>query len=179
MIKIILGIVIGTIALIGVFLVLDPNVGIVPANTNDVSEIDKNTFSIVVEGAVYKPGSYTMKDGDVMSDLIEAAGGVKSNADSRAYYEDAVLVSGMNYYIASKYDADDLCNNTELDKVNINLDDVSKLTTVSGITTTIANSIVTYRNENGLFSTVEGLMEVYGIGNATYKKIRNYVILHE
>ena len=50
---------------------------------------------------------------------------------------------------------------------------------VSGVTTSIASSIVSYRTENGMFNTIEQLMDVYGIGNATYHKIRNYVILHE
>ncbi len=65
-----------------------------------------------------------------------------------------------------------------MDKVNVNSDDATTLATVSGITTTIANSIVSYRSENGEFSTLEQLLEVYGIGNATYRKIRGYVILH-
>ena len=86
--------------------------------------------------------------------------------------------SGVTYYIASKYDATDLCGASELDKVNVNIDDANALSKVNGITQTIANSIITYRSENGLFSTLEQLMEVYGIGNATYRKIRNYVILH-
>ena len=50
--------------------------------------------------------------------------------------------------------------------------------TVNGITTSIASSIVSYRTENGIFDTLEELMDVYGIGNATYHKIRGYVILH-
>lgn len=175
MIKILIGVVLVTVAVIATFLVLDPNVGIQSAG--EVTEV-ANTFSVVVEGEVYKTGSYTMKEGALMSDLIEAAGGITNNADERAYYEDAVLTSGMTYYIASKYDSNDLCNVSEVDKVNVNTDDATTLTAVSGITSTIANSIITYRNDSGLFSTLEQLMEVYGIGNATYRKIRNYVILH-
>ena len=63
--------------------------------------------------------------------------------------------------------------------MNINSDPVDVLTTINGLSATIANSIVTYRTENGIFDTIEELMEVYGIGNATYTKLRNYVTLHE
>ena len=36
------------------------------------------------------------------------------------------------------------------------------------------------RAENdGFFKTLEELLNVYGIGNATYRKVRDYVILHE
>ena len=175
MIKILIGVVLVTIAVIATFLVLDPNIGIQSAG--NVTEV-ANTFSVVVEGEVYKTGTYTLNEGALMSDLIEAAGGTTNNADERAYYETAVLTSGMTYYIASKYDATDLCNASEIDKVNVNSDDATTLASISGITSTIANSIVTYRSENGLFSTLEDLLQIYGIGNATYRKIRNYVVLH-
>ena len=175
MIKILIGVVVVTVAVIATFLVLDPNIGIQSvANVTEVA----NTFSVVVEGEVYKTGTYTLKDGALMSDLIEAAGGLTNNADERAFYETSILTSGMTYYIASKYDVTDLCNASEIEKVNINVDDAQTLATVNGITNTIANSIVAYRNDSGLFSSLEQLLEVYGIGNATYRKIRNYVILH-
>ena len=175
MIKILIGVVVVTVAVIATFLVLDPNIGIQSvANVTEVA----NTFFVVVEGEVYKTGTYTLKDGALMSDLIEAAGGLTNNADERAFYETSILTSGMTYYIASKYDVTDLCNASEIEKVNINVDDAQTLATVNGITNTIANSIVTYRNDSGLFSSLEQLLEVYGIGNATYRKIRNYVILH-
>ena len=175
MIKILIGVVLVTVAVIATFLVLDPNVGIQSAG--NVTEV-ANSFSVVVEGEVYKTGTYTLKEGALMSDLLEACGGPTEKADDRAYYEDAVLTKGSTYYIASKFDSTDLCNLSEVDKANVNTDDANTLAGVSGITQSIANSIVTYRSENGLFSTLEQLMEVYGIGNATYHKIRNYVILH-
>lgn len=178
MIKLIIGVIIAAVATITVFMVLDPNLSITKNGTNDTAEVDSHTFSATVEGAVYKPGSYTMKENATMQDLIESAGGTSSNADSRAYYEDALITSGVTYYIASKYDASDVCSSSEITKVNINSDSVDTLQTIDGISSTIANSIVNYRTANGLFSTLEQLQEVYGIGNATYKKIRNYVILH-
>ena len=113
-----------------------------------------------------------------MLDLISAAGGTSANADDLAYFDEAPLKSGSSYYIACKYDETDICSKNEITKVNINEDDAATLMTVNGITTSIASSIVSYRTENGIFDTVEELMEVYGIGNATYHKIRNYVVLH-
>ena len=177
MVKVLIGVVAVTIAVIAVFLFLDPKVGIVQTNSA-VTEVSNNTFSVAVEGEVYKPGTYTLDEGKTLIDLIEAAGGITSSADERAYYETAELVNGSTYYIASLYDSTDLCNNEQVNKVNINNDDANTLASVNGITSTIANSIVTYRNENGMFSTLEQLQEVYGIGPATYKKIRGYVILH-
>lgn len=175
MFKIMIGVVVVAIAVITAFMIIDPKMQASTAGT--VTEV-ANTFSVAIEGEVYKTGNYTMKDGSTMLDLITTAGGTTVNADSRAYYEEALLTKGMTYYIASKYDASDVCSASEVSKVNVNTDEAETLTTVSGITSTIANSIISYRSEKGIFATLEELMEVYGIGNATYRKIRNYVILH-
>ena len=176
MIKILIGVAIAAIVVIGAFLVLDPSIGI--TRTGDPITEVAETFSVAVEGAVYKSGSYTLKDGATMLDLLDAAGGVTSQADPRAYYEEAVLTKGMTYYIASKFDASDLCNSEEILKANVNTDDAETMSQVDGLTLTLANYIITYREEHGYFSTLEQLQEVYRIGEATYKKIRNYVILH-
>jgi competence protein ComEA len=175
MFKILIGVVVVAIAVISAFMIIDPKLQAETAGT--VTEV-ANSFTVAIEGEVYKTGNFTMKEGSTMIDLIETAGGTTVNADSRAYYEEALLTKGMTYFIASRYDSSDICSASEVSKVNINVDDAETLTTVSGITSTLANSIITYRESNGIFATLEELMEVYGIGNATYRKIRNYVILH-
>lgn len=175
MFKILIGVVVVAIAVISAFMIIDPKLQAETAGT--VTEV-ANSFTVAIEGEVYKTGNFTMKEGSTMIDLIETAGGTTINADSRAYYEEALLTKGMTYFIASRYDSSDICSASEVSKVNINVDDAETLTTVSGITSTLANSIITYRESNGIFATLEELMEVYGIGNATYRKIRNYVILH-
>ena len=179
MIKILIGVVIVTVIVIATFIVLDPNTGIVNNGVQVTEVVDSHTLNVSVEGEVYKPGTYTLEEGKTLGDLIEDAGGLTSSADVRAFYETVELVSGSSYFIASLYDINDACNNDEINKVNINSDDATTLATANGITSTLANSIVTYRNENGLFQTLEQLQEVYGIGPATYKKVRGYVILHE
>lgn len=177
MIKVLIGVIVVTIAVIAAFLVLDPNIGITSTDA-PVTEVATNTFSVSIEGEIFIAGKYTMNQGATMGDLINTAGGLTNNADERAFYESTLLTNGMTYYIASKYDSTDLCNMSEVEKANVNNDTAETLATVNGITSTIANSIVTHRTEHGLFSSLEQLMEVYGIGNATYRKIRNYVILH-
>lgn len=180
MIKILIGVVVLTIAVIGAFLFLDPNSGLNATGGAQVTEVsDANTISITVEGEVYKPGTYTLEDGSTFKDLISAAGGATSNADDRAYYESAIVSNGMTYYIASKYDANDICNSQSITKVNLNTDDAATLSSINGISSTVGEAIVSYRASKGLFSTIEQIQEVYGVGSATYKKVRDYVILHE
>ena len=180
MAKVLIGVVIVAFIVIIGFLVIDPDLNPVQtANSNNITEISTQKGSkYTIEGEVYKSGTYVLSDGITMGDLLEAAGGTTANADNLAYYETAPLKAGTTYYIASKFDDNDICSKSEITKVNINQDDAQTLMSVNGITTSIASSIVSYRNENGNYNTIEDLLNVYGIGNATYHKIRNYVILH-
>ena len=180
MAKLLIGVVIVAFIVIIGFLVIDPDLNPVQtANSNNITEISTQKGSkYTIEGEVYKSGTYVLSDGITMGDLLEAAGGKTANADDLAYYETAPLKAGTTYYIASKFDDNDICSKSEITKVNINQDDAQTLMSVNGITTSIASSIVSYRNENGNYNTIEDLLNVYGIGNATYHKIRNYVILH-
>ena len=176
MYKVIIGVVIAAAVLIIGFMMIDPKVNN-NQTTNTTQTID-NGSAYTIEGEVNKPGTYVLSDGITMADLIQAGGGLTNNADDLAFFEQASLKAGNTYYIASKYDATDICNNDPIAKVNVNSDAADTLTSVNGITTSIASSIVSYRTSNGVFQTIEQLMEVYGIGNATYRKVRNFVTLH-
>ena len=181
MYKIIIGVLIATAVVIIGFLVIDQKFNNKNATTTTTeTDSGKNSAtSYTIEGEVNKAGTYSISgDSVTMADLIQASGGATNNADSLAYFDDAPLKAGSTYYIASKYDNNDVCNSAAITKVNINADSAETLTSINGITSSIASSIVSYRTSNGAFKTVEQLMEVYGIGNATYRKVRNYVILH-
>ena len=179
MVKIIIGAIVAAFIVIVGFLILDPELNVA---TNETAEVASNTTTsgkYSIEGEIKKAGTYSFSDTPTMDDLITAAGGLTSNADERSYYTTYELTEGKTYYIASFYDSDDLCGSSTIEKVNINTDDAETLSTINGISKTIATSIVSYRQENGDYKCLEDLLGVYGIGNATYRKIRNYVILHE
>lgn len=183
MFKIIIAVIIGAFVVIGGFLILDPNINL--TNQNNTQQIvedadDTNKITVTVEGEVAKTGSYTFESDSnpTFEELIDKAGGLTTNADERGFYYESELANGMVYYIPSLYDASDVCSKSAINKVNINEDSAEQLMSVSGITSSIASSIVSYRTSNGSFTTIEQLTDVYGIGNATYRKIRNYVILH-
>jgi len=177
MIKLIIGVVVAAAVVIGGFMLLN-NVGNSNSTTNNTVDVT-NTYSFTIEGEVNKPGSYILDENTTMDDLISAAGGLTKNGDTRSFYEETKLEAGSSYYIGGIYDSDDICSTDEIFKVNINKDDADTMMQISGITSSVAASIVSFRSQNGTYTTIEGLLDVYGIGNATYRKIRNYVILHE
>ena len=60
--------------------------------------------------------------------------------------------------------------------ININRADVETLTMLHGIGEALAGRIVTYREENGAFESIEELIEVRGIGDKTLEKIRDRIV---
>lgn len=177
MIKIIIGIIVAAILTLSGLLIIKPNVD--GSINNSGGSNDPNTLKVSISGEVENEGTYTLEEGATIGDLIEKAGGVTANADSRAYYEEIVVTGGNSYYISGLYNPNDICHTDEIEKVNINTDEAEKLMEINGISSSIAANIVSYRLSDGFFETLEELMNVYGIGNATYKRVRDYVILHE
>jgi len=175
MVKVIIGVIIAAFVVIGGFMLLDPKM-----SSNDTTIVDEtqtnNTFTI--EGEVVKPGTYSLAENSTMDDLITAAGGLTNNGDVRTYFSTTVLVSGNSYYVGGLKDATDVCSSEAITKVNINADTADTLMSVNGITSSVGSAIVSHRSEIGTYTYLEQLLDVYGIGNATYRKIRNYVILH-
>ncbi len=179
MFKIFIGILVVAFVAVIAFLVIDPNVNPFQNSGNITETLSDNVFTITVEGEVKKTGTYVLSDNATMSDLISAASGQTSNTDDLAYFDTASLKSGMTYYIAPKYDTSDVCSDVPISKVNINKASQESLMNINGFTAAVANSIISFRTSNGQFMTIEDLLDVYGIGSATYKKVRNYVTLHE
>lgn len=68
-------------------------------------------------------------------------------------------------------------NNSSSEKVLVNINTASKdeLMKVSGIGESKANSIIEYRNTNGLFKNIDEIKNVSGIGDALFEKIKDYI----
>ena len=62
-------------------------------------------------------------------------------------------------------------------KISINSASKEELMTLNGIGESKADAIINYRNENGLFKTIEDLKNVSGVGNSVFEKIKNNITL--
>ena len=60
-------------------------------------------------------------------------------------------------------------------KVNINTADIEELVKLPGIGETKAKAVIAYREAFGGFVSIEEIMEVKGIGQATYDKIKDLI----
>lgn len=61
--------------------------------------------------------------------------------------------------------------------ISINSADINDLVKLDGIGESLAQRIINYRNENGSFICLEDLMNVKGIGENKFNKIRDYICL--
>lgn len=68
-------------------------------------------------------------------------------------------------------------NSNDTSKVSINQANLEILMTLPGIGESKAQSIISYREKNGGFQTLEDLMNVSGIGEAVFAKIEPYIML--
>lgn len=64
-------------------------------------------------------------------------------------------------------------SNTSL--ININTANIDELQTLSGIGKSKAEDIITYRNTNGLFKSIQEIQNVKGIGTSIYEKIKDNI----
>ena len=178
MAKVFIVVLIVAIGAIVVFQFIDPSM---PQNQNSSDNTlvvdDDEGITASINGEVSKGGTYFLERNLTLNELIIVAGGVTSNADSLAYDTSYVVEDGMSFYIAPKYDTGDLCSLEPIVKVNINQASADSLSTVSGIGSTAAKAIVSYREANGEFKRIEDVMKVSGIKNATFEKIKNYITI--
>lgn len=61
--------------------------------------------------------------------------------------------------------------------ININTDNINELTLLPGIGKAKALLIIEYRKENGDFSNKEELMNVQGIGEAVFNKLKHMIYI--
>lgn len=62
-------------------------------------------------------------------------------------------------------------------KVSINTAGLDELMKLSGIGESKANAIISYRQENGSFKTIEEIKNVSGIGDAVFEKIKDDITI--
>lgn len=132
---------------------------------------------IDVVGKVAKPGIVTLPKGSRVYEAIEAAGGVKGKVDTTALNMARVLTDGEQLLVGLEPAAvpGAAASGTGTTKVNLNTATVEQLDTLPGVGPVTAQSILAWRDENGRFSSVDDLLDVKGIGEATLAELRDLV----
>ncbi|WP_279325961.1 helix-hairpin-helix domain-containing protein [Bacillus sp. FJAT-47783] len=138
------------------------------------------TIFIDVKGAVQKPGVYELKKSERVLQAIEKAGGFLQEADVNKVNLAAKLEDGTVIYVPKMGEEESVITTVEAVKsvssskgININTATLEELQTLNGIGPSKAEAIISYREENGPFSTIEDIKKVSGIGDKSFEKIKN------
>ena len=94
---------------------------------------------------------------------------------------DTSICAGSNIIVSDKDDSTIIEGNTtnqeNSNKVSLNKASKDELMTLSGVGESKALAIIEYRDKNGCFKVLEDIMNVSGIGEALYNKIKDYITL--
>lgn len=149
-------------------------------------------IAVHVIGAVPRPGLYEFPEGARVQDALDAAGGLLAEGNADALNLAALLQDGQQLDVPYQNGVAEAPaateapasreipgaateTNSDVELVNINTASLDELDALPGIGPTTAQKIIDYRDENGPFSTIEDIMNVSGIGPATFEEIQTLI----
>lgn len=168
-----------------------------------ISDTPQNIY-VDICGAVTSPGVYELPYGSRVFQAIEQAGGYLPEAAASYLNRARGLSDGQQIYVPTQEEVNsqvlavtqdgteassgnDTDNGTGQEasgedtgteqKIDLNTADVSQLTTLTGVGESKALAIIAYREENGPFTSAEDIMNVPGIKEGTYEKIKDKIAI--
>lgn len=146
-------------------------------------------ISVVVTGAVKRPGTLNLDSTARLADALQNAGGVRPEADLSQMDLTQALHQGDQITVPFRSSPAPAINNlvsatpaagtadppVASGKVNLNTATLEQLEALPGIGPALAQRILDYRSAYGDFERIEQLKEVRGIGDAIYGELQNLV----
>ena len=159
-----------------------PAVGVAQQSANDSAVV-----VVDVAGKVRRPGIVTLPIGSRVIDAIEAAGGARRAVNLTVVNLARLLVDGEQIVVGIPAPAGVAAPAASLPGVgtaavpaalvNLNSATETDLDTLPGVGPVTAAAILEWRTENGAFTSVDELLEVSGIGDATLADIAPFVTI--
>lgn len=150
----------------------------------------QNSIFVYVCGAVKNAGVYSLAVGDRLYMAIELAGGFTKEAAKDYHNLARIVEDGERIYILTQREVEELSEKEQIlgetqveqqiektQVVNLNTAKVEELTTLPGIGESKAQLIIEYRTKVGKFKSIEELMNISGIGEAMFEKIKDKITI--
>lgn len=160
------------------------------------SKKSEGEIRVDIEGAVKNPGVYSLREGTILEDLFGAAGGLSENVDqerlAKEFNRVEILNDGQKIYIPFKGEVagnatgvTSSSSSTSINsatsiptgKININIASVEELDSLPGIGPAYASRIIDYRSSHNGFKSIEEIMEIKGIGEKTFEKLKDQITI--
>ena len=156
---------------------------------------EEKVICVHICGAVVSPGVYEITQGSRVYEAVMAAGGYRDDADEDYVNQALVLNDSDKLVIPTLADTEAMVipsdgkvkefgigsgvpGSESSGKVNINTAGVEELCTLSGIGEARAKVIISYRDSNGPFGSIEDIMNVSGIKQASFDRIKNDICVN-
>lgn len=154
---------------------------------NDSSE---GKIYVFVCGEVVSPGVYELASDSRIYQAVEAAGGLRETAAGDYVNQAELMADGQRIYIPSAEEVqsgsfgmpdsggNSVGGQTSSDgRVNLNTAGKEELMTLTGIGEKKAEAIIQYRDMSGGFGSIDELMQVEGIKEGTFEKIKEDIVI--
>jgi len=135
-----------------------------------------------VTGKVRHPGIAVLRQGSRVIDALRAAGGARPGVDLSGLNLARVLTDGEQVVVGMPSVSGPVASapspgSPVTGLVNLNTADETALESLPEVGPVTAQSIITWRTQHGGFTSVNQLLDVDGIGDATLAKITPYVTI--
>jgi len=136
---------------------------------------------VYVTGAIQRPDVYLLPEGSIIKDAVAAAGGATEEADLERINLALPVTDGQQVHVPrlgeDSSPVQPPSGQPATAKVNINTADAATLESLPGIGPSLAQRIVEYRQAHGPFERIEDVMDVSGIGTATFEEIQDLLVV--
>jgi len=132
-----------------------------------------------VAGAVRRPGLYRLPQGARVADAVARAGGLTRHADSTLINLAAPLADGEQVLVSAQgggVGAAAAGGASPSAPVHLNSADAEVLDGLPGVGPVTAEKIVTYRQQHGPFTSLDGLDAIPGIGPARIASLKGLAV---
>ncbi|MEH7384041.1 helix-hairpin-helix domain-containing protein, partial [Bacillus sp. JJ1521] len=135
-----------------------------------------------IKGAIHNEGVFEAKEGMRVKDVVEMAGGFTEDAEHKQVNLAQRVEDEMVIYVPRIGEEIEIETSSQLQKndgkVSLNKGTQAELETLTGIGPSKAAAIIAYREENGPFKQLEDLLQVSGIGEKSFEKIKEQIKLN-